>query len=685
MAVGSVANGLARSLLAGLIALLGVVCTCAFSSVVVVDQLPSRQLPGLRADVATLIMQGASGGSIDMAMAAAFDPGGGVGETARVSVVIEVSGESLLEAARHEAVRDLLVLEVYGYLLDSESLVVGHFARRVDIDLDDWGERLAAGGVRLIEDVEIPGSEASIRALVLTPDAGRFAMAVAEVGDDPGDSASAPGRPRFEDTCDNWIAVSAADPQARSSAIPVWRPGERVAAFTTLARGSDETAMVFGSLRSPKGELFRIQAQVETVPEARSDAEVELQLLVPEMPTGVYSFTLAQGDGAESRAAEVWLVPAVSPEIGKERPACAWPEVMREARRLVAEVGPVLSGGAGSASLRKRAATEYLEILAEYGSGQNLEATLDRLVAWEEAGVGEAIEKNMAVITAGELEVVERLANLDPESLLPVFRLHEAAYQAHFEARSFGLAGHSRRLAAAAAEAWLARLAPEDEPGWGADALVGLAATSDRHLMFAASQDLLERAVEVDPGHREGRLLLAMLYEKLGEYHAAEDHLEEFVRLAPADSEGWLRLATIRHRLGKGEGCHEALRRVIAQRPAPRILAIAYQTLVRQLYAEEEFAAGLRALDEAELVLPGDGTLALARAYGLDRLGRGSEAIRTFEQSPQSVDVRQSFRLLYSEADRDLARGVERRLRRNVLIRQPRLGIAVAKSFDEAG
>ena len=36
----------------------------------VVDQLRSRVLPGLRAEVATLIMQGAPGGAIDMAVAA---------------------------------------------------------------------------------------------------------------------------------------------------------------------------------------------------------------------------------------------------------------------------------------------------------------------------------------------------------------------------------------------------------------------------------------------------------------------------------------------------------------------------------------------------------------------------------------------------------------------------------------
>ena len=86
---------------------------------------------------------------------------------------------------------------------------------------------------------------------------------------------------------------------------------------------------------------------------------------------------------------------------------------------------------------------------------------------------------------------------------------------------------------------------------------------------------------------------------------------------------------------------------------------------------------------EAEFVLPSDSRLGLARAYGLDRLGRGPEAVEVLERLPHGSDEGTSFRLFYAQADRELARSVAGRLQRNVLIRQSRLGRALAQVLAE--
>lgn len=666
-------------------------------SAVVVEQLRSQGLPGLRADVATLIMQGASGGAIDMAVAANLERETRIEGKRRMSLVVEVSGASLLAAVESAAVQDTLVVEFYAYVVDTEGLVTAHLARQVVIHLNDWGERISSGGIRFVEELEVPDGKLSIRSLVLIPDAGRFGMTVSEVGHDGSESGGVPGRPRFEDSCADWVPVvtSGSTAEVRWSALPLWRAGEQVTVSVALGGGSESSAPVFGVLESSSGEVARIEAAVEGSGLPLGGAESTLSFQVPNVEVGVYSFTVARpgelrkpGERAESEvesaASEVWIVPAPGEAAVGARPACAWPEVMQEARQLSADIAPITLHGAGWGSRRRKFGKPYVDLLRGFGDGQDLGGAVDALVAWEVAAVGDDVQKNLATILAVQVEVSESLARVDPESLLPQFSLHQAAYQEHFKRRNFGLAGHSRRMAAAIAEIWLARPDRGEEAGWVADALVSLGETADVHLMYAASQGFLERALEVDPKNRAGRLLLSMLYEKLGEYEAAADHLEQLVANAPADAEGWLRLATIQRRLGRTKASRDSLRRVIGQRPRPWILSLAYQTLVKELYAEERFEDGLRALVEAEFVLPSDSRLGLARAYGLDRLGRGREAVEVLERLPHGSDEGTSFRLFYAQADRELARSVAGRLQRNVLIRQSRLSRALTRVFAEA-
>ena len=244
--------------------------------------------------------------------------------------------------------------------------------------------------------------------------------------------------------------------------MPVWRAGERVTVLVALGGESESGAPVFGVLESSSGEIARIEAAVESSDLPLGGAESALSFQVPNIEVGVYSFAVTWSkeraeSEVESAATEVWIVPASGEAAVVARPVCAWPEVMQEARQLFADIAPITVHGAGGRSRRRKFGKPYVDLLRGFGDGQDLATAVDALVTWEVAAVGDDVQKNLATILAVQVGVSESLVRVDPESLLPQFLLHQAAYREHFERRNFGLAGHSRRVAAAIAEIWLVR------------------------------------------------------------------------------------------------------------------------------------------------------------------------------------------------------------------------------------
>ncbi len=638
-------------------------------------RLTSRPLPGLRADVATMMMQGATSGGIDFVMAHDLT---GLENPFTLELTIEVAGESLLV---DEGDVSRVEVELYVYAVNAAGSVLAHLARRVDIELDDWGERLASGGLRFFEELVVPVEEVSLRSLVLVPTLGRYGMVVSDMSG----SARGLGRASFDDPCPEWLPVAASGSEtlSRTSARPLWTAGEdvevRVPARGKIASGAEAVSLTFDS---PGGDPTRLSPTVEWRRDPVDGDSLVLFFAAPSVDQGVYTMSVEVGGDppVTSAKSEVWIVDPPR----EARAHCAWPSVRALARHALAEIGPLRDQAAArGGSARRRARQGYVEVLRGLGRGEDLEVTVARLVDWEAETTGGDLKKNLQTMRAAQVEVLRELVKVDRETLVPVFELHRSAYREHFRRRGFGLAGHSRLLATTVVETWLATLGEDEDPGWVADGLASLGQTADRHRMFAASQGLLERAVEIEPGNRPARLLLAMLYEKLGEYEAARYHLEALVSAAPAHAEGWLRLATLQRRLGRPEECEAALGRVIGQRPAGWILSLAYQTLAQELFDRESFGEGLRFLDEAEMLLPGDPALGLARAYALDRLGRGREAVEALDRVGSSSPDVVSSRLHYVDSGSEVARRVAAGLRRGLIVRQLRLGHALTTAFGE--
>lgn len=660
-------------------------------------QLVPEPLPGLRADVAALIMQGVPGGSLPVALAVVrgTDPG------SPLRLVGEVAGSLLLPDSNSAGIAAKPALEFYAYVFSADGAVIAHAARRIPLNFEHWGERLVTGGIRIAEDFAVSEPSVTVRALVYAPWSQRFGVQIVDWQDNPQEASWL--QPRVDQDCSEWLTASSIGDEL-TSARPVLRIGEEVSVAVGLPAGNRDGTL---ARATPSRAVLSREGREDESVEVAADSGVgavdsAARFVVPEVPEGVYFLRLASEapEAARSLPLEVWVVEHDKAGTG----GCGWPSVMASARASLARAGqaglnassvealPEPSDASDSRrSVRRARSRSYLTLVGRYGTGQDFDAAVEALVDFELQEL-DGRPQTVGELGAAQFEVIRALAQRDRECLLPLFLLHQAAYRSHFVKRNFALAGHSRQMAVAIAELWIDGAAESAlkegistvDASLAADALVALAETADRHRMFAASQGILERAIEIHPKSRAARVVLSMLYEKLGEYDAAATHLEALLDAHPADAEGRLRLATLTHRLGRLEASERAARWVIRQRPQKWILSLAYQTLSQVLFKQERFAEALGELTEAELVLPEDPSLRLAAAYALDRLGRGAEAARVIEEIPVGLD-QAAPRFRYTDSGSLAARAAVRRLRRGAGVRRPRLQLAAAAALEESG
>ena len=120
-----------------------VVASAAAQAARIPAQLVSKPLPGLRADVATLMMQGASGGGVDLAVAAEALIENG---ERRLEVVVEVAGE---EAKIRVKVEDDVIVfpaDSKGRIIAAQGIVEAIEMSREDYV--EWLRHLADGQLR---------------------------------------------------------------------------------------------------------------------------------------------------------------------------------------------------------------------------------------------------------------------------------------------------------------------------------------------------------------------------------------------------------------------------------------------------------------------------------------------------------------------------------------------------------
>ncbi|MCH9648737.1 MAG: hypothetical protein K0U98_10895 [Deltaproteobacteria bacterium] len=148
-------------------------------------ELEAQPKKGLRAQVATLLVQGGRAGSLATeALVASMTPSplqpapnhqgpGSVGEV-RIGLLVEVSGSSLLAGLQEGA--DHQEVDFYAYALTPQGAVSGFLAQTLQLDLETYGERLYEGGLKLHGMLSLPPGTYSLRVLVLEPASGRFGL-----------------------------------------------------------------------------------------------------------------------------------------------------------------------------------------------------------------------------------------------------------------------------------------------------------------------------------------------------------------------------------------------------------------------------------------------------------------------------------------------------------------------------
>jgi VWFA-related protein len=268
--------------------------------------------------------------------------------------------------------------------------------------------------------------------------------------------------------------------------------------------------------------------------------------------------------------------------------------------------------------LRALARTGYREILARLAAGREAEA-LAAAATFEDSLLQRANPLTVEHLEEIEAGAEKELAGADPESLVPVLRLHQRLYQ---EA-----AGRQRLQGSTVARDVFLQSVDLLRAGKGGGSLTyqplahRFLAAFGAELMRSGSRHVgeqtLRRALADDPADEIALLELAADAERRGDHAAAAPPLEALLHAHPEHREARLRLAVDLARMPQARRAAEAeprLTALLADETEPWRLALAYQELARLRLAAKDPVRAEATLREGLKRLPGDEKLTLLLA-----------------------------------------------------------------------
>jgi tetratricopeptide (TPR) repeat protein len=262
----------------------------------------------------------------------------------------------------------------------------------------------------------------------------------------------------------------------------------------------------------------------------------------------------------------------------------------------------------------------YRLALARWVSGEQDLAVAD-LVELEAAAVAAAEKDVYEALRRVELSVARGLMSRGVEILAPLAVFHESVYLAHLERRAVPLALHSRLLVVELVETYARQGPGVIARSFASDALASLGGHLQEARIEGPAADLYSRAVELDAKNSTALLALAVLRERHGDSDRAVPHLRRLLEVEPGHREGALRLAINSLRLGGGAEGEGMLRSLAEGGPADWIRSLAYQELAKVIAAREEWGTAQQLLAGAVARIPDDPTLAIQLAYVSERSG----------------------------------------------------------------
>ncbi len=676
---------------------------------------PVRVLPtgGLRVESAALLVSGQRGGSIHVAVLALPFPGdAGNPRRARVAILLEIDGTSLLEGQTG----DLLRFEVCLYALSDNDSVQGSLLETVEVDLARRGDEVARSGVRYLADLDLPAGEYSLRALVRNSLTGEVGLRILplSVPERPQGLSALLLPPVFPNPApDAWVeARSAARPEPGSPAalagggLPAAQPvlgiGQE-ASFELRAYGVGQLRELEVEILRPDGaRVIQLPARIEERQARQGNAGVE-RLTATFVPTGieagryviravlpkVQGLAFAAPSDTLSYAAPFVLL--TDGGGGK-----VWAQLLGGSPRAAAAPAAGRQGSGGAEAPRKRQPRFKAEpVRGAYRQALQLLAAGDgpaarRAVAELEGPLarGGSGSEDLAEV---ELEVARDLTAAGPRSLIPVILLHEALYREAQARRDRLLSTHARELTFRLIELYAERSGDPAGRKTAARLLLALAADLIATAPPGIKNRTLRQILAFDEANAVALLCLAVEAERTGRYPEAVDHLQKLLQADPEHGEARLRLAVNLRRLGKGRDADRLLAGLVqAPEPEPWVLALACHELARARIAAGQLDEAEKLLLDSQKRLPGDEKLILQLAQLYDLRGdptRARQALARFKpgSSTQPGDSSEAARHRYNQPPFDLLDQTRKELEESVPEHLPALAVALGSSAARSG
>jgi VWFA-related protein len=204
---------------------------------------PARQ----RLDTAGLLVDGRDGGAWEISALAA--PFALDGERFYVPILLEIDGPSLLAGGAAS-----IAFDVYGYAIAEDGTIRGHLSHAAGLDLAVLRERLAAGGLRLWEEMVLPAGEYRLRFLLRDSGTGEATVVTAPLSV-PAGAGRAPALlpPFVPDGGDSWVVTRPQASAAPQVPYPFLLGGEPFvpAARPVLTAGANTRVSLMGYHLAP--------------------------------------------------------------------------------------------------------------------------------------------------------------------------------------------------------------------------------------------------------------------------------------------------------------------------------------------------------------------------------------------------------------------------------------------------
>lgn len=275
----------------------------------------------------------------------------------------------------------------------------------------------------------------------------------------------------------------------------------------------------------------------------------------------------------------------------------------------------------------KAMAETYRQSLERLGS-EDRAALLAKIAHLEVAALGDQPERRMSRLAGVELDVVRRLAEQDPESLVPVFQLHHDLYLEHRQARQWYLLHHSITMVRELAALYVEKAGSQGARVNAARILASLAG----HLQAGqqpVSVDLFNEVLRLDPTSEAAYLGLAAHFEKRGgPFEPVVGYLERLLAVYPDHREGRLRLAINKIRLGKVEDGRRGLAALVAEPASDWVYRLAAEELARLEAGTGRLDKAIEVLEKAIENAPGDQKLCIQLAFLYDKNRQSFDAHR---------------------------------------------------------